>query len=932
MSSEPAENKAPHSPARSPNYYNNNKAIKTTTLKKLALRLYDLGFNVVPVDSDKRPLTAWSPGRRLEREQLAKLLDNANGIAIVGGPENPWKPVAMLVIIDIDNPDALEKTEFLKKVVESTVSWYTGPRCPRCNSKNIKFINEIKSFRCGNCGAEFELDDAKRGVASLVSVDLSSYEKYLKGTVRTRDVEFLVNNYALIPPSKHPSGVHYEWVRPFDFDAPDLGIYPLIPEELQAIVEEVRGKAKPVEGEARALEEDKPVREFKDSEILELKEMLREVYQPGVRQFIWLFLGGWGARARVSPVSIARALKMLYEETGDNDPIKTRAGAIVYSYKKAGLDVDAYARELEEVLGVRPYGLEREIREAEIKGRSGLQEILEQTLGEERALEVIRRIEELFETASPYRDSVIEVLDYEKQIYAVANLRRRVIVRARRVDNKLVYREAVVNGAPVEVTVYINPIDNTPKYLVRWESPTRPNPIVIGPAYIEDVVSRLKILGLVKHRRLVEDVITAILEGYIRKGRAEVKLEIDSPGFYEVGGRLLAVRVDVSEPTLEELREALELLNELAGVWYKHAEDRFATVVKWAVIAPFIYVLKQRGRWVKWLYLYGKSRTGKTTLGSIALSIWGLDSRFEKTGSNVDTPARLGHVLSLSTFPVLVNEPGGALAREDIVEMVKNAVESKVARGKYLHGSYTEIPALAPIIFTSNRYLPRDDALLRRLIVLRFTFAEAIPEDKAEVFERNVKPKLTALRHIGRWVAHRVTSNPEILDKYNSWEELAEALLAEFYREDELELPEWFKARVREEEDIYEDVREAITAFLIKKINEEYTRFVGRVLVETSQGEFKTKERYQLEFKERCKIVLENKLIPWAVLKDSNVYLLTPMVEELTPVIGDIGGLKSIAELMGWEYRKVKAAGKSVWAALTSLDVLIQQLSGEIED
>ncbi len=56
------------------------------------------------------------------------------------------------------------------------------------------------------------------------------------------------------------------------------------------------------------------------------------------------------------------------------------------------------------------------------------------------------------------------------------------------------------------------------------------------------------------------------------------------------------------------------LLDELAE-WFKHAKDRFATVIKWGVIAPFIYAMKQRGKWVPWLYLYGASNVGKTTLG-----------------------------------------------------------------------------------------------------------------------------------------------------------------------------------------------------------------------------------------------------------------------------------------------------------------------------
>lgn len=80
---------------------------------------------------------------------------------------------------------------------------------------------------------------------------------------------------------------------------------------------------------------------------------------------------------------------------------------------------------------------------------------------------------------------------------------------------------------------------------------------------------------------------------------------------------------------------------------------------------------------------------------------------------------------------MLVNEPGAAIAKEDIVEIIKNAVESTIVRDRYVRGSYTEIPALAPLIFTSNKVLPRDDALLRRFLMVRFTYGERIDPAKA---------------------------------------------------------------------------------------------------------------------------------------------------------------------------------------------------------
>jgi len=131
------------------------------------------------------------------------------------------------------------------------------------------------------------------------------------------------------------------------------------------------------------------LRALDDAKLIEIKELLKEAYRPGHRQYLVLYLSGWLAKARVHPLSAVKLAKMLYEETRDKDPLKTRLSAVVYSYKKAGIDIDKFAAEIESETGVKPYGLEKEIREdiERVSGKSGIQEILESALEEERALD-----------------------------------------------------------------------------------------------------------------------------------------------------------------------------------------------------------------------------------------------------------------------------------------------------------------------------------------------------------------------------------------------------------------------------------------------------------------------------------------------------------------------------------------------------------------
>jgi len=376
------------------------------------------------------------------------------------------------------------------------------------------------------------------------------------------------------------------------------------------------------------------LRELSDADILKLKELLKPAYRPGYRQHIWLYVSGWAAKARISPVSVAKALRILYEETGDEDSIRTRGSALCYSYGKAGVDLEPYAEELRAIFGEEPYGLAKSFAPESVKGSTGLQEVLEAVLGEEAALSVIKELEELFGAASPFRDCVVTVLDYEKQLYAVANLRKLLVTRAALVsaggNKRLRYKEKVFIGAPTEVYVYVNPVGGVTKFRVKWETAVRPRPIWIGPAYVEDIVELLREESLVVSRKLASDVLSALLNAYVEKGRATVVTELESPGFYYVDGRLVASGVEVKRPSREELREALELLNELAEKWFVHARERFAFVVKWGVVSPFSYAFKQLGRgFLRALFLFGRERCGKNTQGYIILHMWGVYDSFQ---------------------------------------------------------------------------------------------------------------------------------------------------------------------------------------------------------------------------------------------------------------------------------------------------------------
>ena len=893
-------------------------------LKKLtdvARGLRALGLAVIPVGPDKRPLVKGWDKYSLDLEAREADFDKmpwhkAAGVAVVAGLVADSQGLYDLVVIDCDEEECFEALDKWSPGWSTELCHHpwalcvrTGPRIDGCNKHEIR-------CEAGRCCCGDKCEDAVsvlRGMAIFVRVPLPCKEdvecakakieefkrrweaKIRRGNKIVGDLKF-AESYQVVY-GQHPSGLSYEPVS--------LGAGVVLSEEefkrlMEALKEARQGQA--IQAEARAVAR---LRELSDTEILEIANLLKPAYRPGNRQYIALYLSGWLAKAGVSPVSAVKVVKALYDSTNDTDPLKTRLAAVVYSYKKAGVDIAPYAEEIEKAAGVRPYGIDSQVEEEEVKGRTGLQEVLEGVLGEAEALAVIQRLQEILNAVSPFRDSIFELLDYEKGLYAVANLRRLIMARARRDGDKVVYKERVAAVAPTEVEVYESPIGLIRKYKVKFEGNTLSRPIIVGPATADELADRLVAEGLVYHRRLIHDVLSALLNAYIRAGRAKVVVEMDKPGFYLIDGQVKASGIEIQDPDPHRLREALQLLNELVEKWFSHAAAKFAVIIKWAAVAPFAYVLKQRGRWVRHLYLYGRPDAFKTTMGRIALWLWGRPE--EKAGGSIDTPARLGKTLSETTLPVLINEPGPALMKPELVDLLKNATDSTVVRGKFERGVYVEYPALRVAVFTSNKFLPEDDALLKRMRVIAFSANETGPRIYGEKWEeakekfKEVEAKLPVLTEIGKCIATAVVRG----EVQVVGEESGKALLEHCYNKAGLEAP-WLSLEYEEEYDYAgETIMEFKEAFK-KLVNDLYARYVSRLVevVRDQYGQVK-EEHYtaeEVDFEKKVEVLLRKNAIPGARLKNNKVVINKKLLEELG--LKDRLGLKDLADLTGWEYRK----------------------------
>lgn len=702
--------------------------------------------------------------------------------------------------------------------------------------------------------------------------------------------------YVVAPPSLHPSGATYTFI----INDPKNTIPQPISE-----ADWIR-LLKILSGEEAALKVAPTGRRLDESLILRIVEALRPAYREGFRDLIVFYLAGWLRKAGVDHESARKVVELLAE--GDEE------------------------RESRLYVVDRTYGLRgHPPSEEEMKGKTGLQEVLEEAVGEGKALEILRFLEEALGVSSPYRDAVFEILDYDKQLYALANLRKGLMVTARRTESGFKYKDRVAAVAPVEVIVYEDPLGGGRKFKVRYEGETLQRGLLVGPAKIHDHIVTLKAEGLVERAKLIEDVLTAILNAFIKKGRAKVVHEIDKPGFFYIDGEIKLLNHEFKSYGREEKVAALQLLDELA-YWYgfeseeRCVVDRYVAVLKWGVKAPFHYAFKQMkpGRWLPNIYLHGPTGVSKTTLGKIVLKMWGLpELRFTKGGSSIDTVPRLGEVLSQTTFPILIIEPHGAFRNEDVREVIKSATESLVARGRFYHGVYQEIPALAPLIVTSNKPLPPDDALRRRFDpILRFYRSEQVPREVAMRFENKVLPRLDLLAPIGPMVWELVREDYSLIEKPL---EILELL----YESVKMKPPAWIYIDYKppSEEELEEMLIEDVRAYMVSAVNEASTKHIKRIFVDRD-----VKEASEATLEDRVKAVAVNNFLPWLYYKGGRYIITAALIEELRRKNIEVDSLKSLADIMKWRYDTVKIGGRPVRGIIVDEEDFHNFLSSRVEE
>lgn len=489
--------------------------------------------------------------------------------------------------------------------------------------------------------------------------------------------------------------------------------------------------------------------------------------------------------------------------------------------------------------------------------------------------------------------------------------------------------ETVINAYPQEVIIHDSPLDDIGRtFTIRWVSKTSSRVFETNRKTIKEIEQYLEEAGWVITPRRLKGTLAAVIQIAVKYKLAQMHNEIDNPGVYwdKTNEELKIIHLDVDEPSQDELDEALNVIDLLAP-FFKGHETKLSTCLKWGLMSIFDYSIKQiGGKWMPWLYLYGKAGSGKTTLGEIILFIYDIPNEDNNLGgSSFDTVARVGSRVSQFTKPIMVSEPEGALNKPSIVGMLKTAIESTTARGRYQGKAYRTIPSFSCGIITANQGLPSGDALFRRFISILFSHNEKKAADNKKEFDEIFKinsPKrsiLNKLKALGNYFITEIKSNPELL--LNDWQETADLLVGRAYLDTGHDMPSWILDWHKTEtlDDLDEEEIEEIRLFLIEKINratqkvQVWSEETGRPLNQQDlDTDFKTND----DFNDRVWSVLNEKLIPWLDLhrgRDGtiNVVCSSGIKKELKQITSSSYNLQSISELLGWEYKPILINGKT---------------------
>jgi len=722
--------------------------------------LLGAGYNVVPVDAQKRPLAPqYKECYDRPCPELAQLFESKSvkkkqaGIALLGRV-NPFYPEKILVTVDVDDPRKFP--EDARRLLEGTWYWYTGPRCPRDGDKHEITCGPVT---CRHKDHDFDLSEAVRGEAYAVLVPAEAEKELGAGVAKLLGgaVELRIRGYQLLPPSLHPSGVLYEWIAPPWAGGVFKHPKELSAEEFRRLLELLKGgqvvAQKAEEEPKQQAKECKRFRELSDKDVDRILEIIKPYYIKNHRHHIFYALLGILKRGCYSETSIRKFYNKLQ-------------GWATSVYSDINKKKDDY--DLEGVLQGRDWRLfgwpklKETLIEVE-KSRLGCGVGDEVCLMKAKA-SALDAVDAIRRALGLKRRRLILVSDRgvrsgrNAKLYYVSDPDEGLLVLKQynvcektcleHSGRRCVKKEKVCHAEwgfdfalkgiyLVKAVQLIDPITGATVYSAVFRDRRRGVNITFRYKPLGEIVRRLRQEGAVGvTSEEFERLLNAVLVEYSKRVRAPFVAGI----ILDRDGKLRLVARGPYGPHFRRVLEAqgdpkafVELLQRFYYFDPK-ALDAFAV----GLFQIFNAVRKQRGLRNKALALVGEPGTGKTQLAyTITHFIFGLPEESE-AGADVPStvhpagtlmyPQRFARALMFTTAPKVFDE-GESIAFDmsrAASDTFKRAVNGFIAYETAVAGGYVmqSYPAYAGIIITTQQLVVKDPGVADRMHIIQFTAAD----------------------------------------------------------------------------------------------------------------------------------------------------------------------------------------------------------------
>lgn len=499
--------------------------------------------------------------------------------------------------------------------------------------------------------------------------------------------------------------------------------------------------------------------------------------------------------------------------------------------------------------------------------------------------------------------------------------------------------KTIINAYPTKLTVYDDQITKTPTIYHatwKWKQETRE---IKGT--LPETIIQLRNMTGIHNKNLLADTINIVYHYMKENNQAKIIHTPQQKGIYydKQENTIITVDYNPPTPTPEQVQKALQTIKDLTKYTDK---TKLATTIRWSLIAPYQYMIKQQGGKTKYLYLYGVSGCGKTTIyGQIPLKIWDLNHNEENYESGAaGTEAQIRNVYKRSTFPQLYDDTEAILNRKTSKAQIKTAATSIYTKTYTDPLTHIQVrpPALASIVFTSNYPLPDTDngAFIERFIQIQFTKYDrpTKTEEKQYMQEfharNNEKNKLNNLKYIGPLFHEYIKENPTKLqgDATQQVNNFLQNIWQQYMNED---APEWLYNEI--EKETYNDYdyneKETIQEYIIKEINKAR----GRITLQ-EESALSREDLMQYELKEALIILGKQRTPSWLIYKKpygslNESIFITKGLERGLYAEGIVKSLQDIALLFEWHYTQQRNDKKREYGCRIPLSKFITDVYGE---